>query len=507
VLVSEFSERLSYYGIASSFIIYLTTVIQQDVKTAARNVNYWSGVTTLTPLLGGFLADSYLGRYYTVFISSVLYLIGLILLTMTWFLPSLKPCGGGSTSVCREPKKIHEVTFFIAMYLISVATGGHKPALESFGADQFDDDNKEERMKKTSFFNWWNCALCCGLFLGVTVIVYIQDHVSWGAADVILAVAMGLSLAVFIIGRPFYRYRVPKGSPLTPMLHVIVAAIRNRNLPHISSPALLYELPRSEMSRTRQLCHTDNIKFLDKAAIATEKPSPWKLTTVTRVEELKLLINMLPIWLTTIPFGLNIAQGSTFYIKQSTLLDRSIGDNIVIPPSSIFTLSVIGMITTISLYEKVLVPILRKSTNNEQGITTLQRIGIGIFLSIASMVVAALVERFAMVGLQEYFYEQVPDSMRSLGISFYLSVIGAGNFVSSGLITVVDRITKRSNDGKSWFGKDLNSSRLDNFYWLIAAITMVNLVVYVFLARRYDYKKVQQTNVTEMSGEDVDNLA
>ncbi|CAN1292007.1 Protein NRT1/ PTR FAMILY 5.6 [Linum perenne] len=358
IILSEFSERLSYYGIASSFIIYLTTVIQQDVKTAARNVNYWSGVTTLTPLLGGFLADSYLGRYYTVFISSVLYLIGLILLTMTWFLPSLKPCGGGSTSVCREPKKIHEVTFFIAMYLISVATGGHKPALESFGADQFDDDNKEERMKKTSFFNWWNCALCCGLFLGVTVIVYIQDHVSWGAADVILAVAMGLSLAVFIIGRPFYRYRVPKGSPLTPMLHVIVAAIRNRNLPHISSPALLYELPRSEMSRTRQLCHTDNIKFLDKAAIVEDrKPSPWKLTTVTRVEELKLLINMLPIWLTTIPFGLNIAQGSTFYIKQSTLLDRSIGDNIVIPPS------------------------------------TLQRIGIGIFLSIASMVVAALVER------------------------------------------------------------------------------------------------------------------
>ncbi|CAN1292011.1 Protein NRT1/ PTR FAMILY 5.7 [Linum perenne] len=363
IILSEFSERLSYYGIASSFIIYLTTVIQQDVKTAARNVNYWSGVTTLTPLLGGFLADSYLGRYYTVFISSVLYLIGLILLTMTWFLPSLKPCGGA---------------FFIAMYLISVATGGHKPALESFGADQFDDDNKEERMKKTSFFNWWNCALCCGLFLGVTVIVYIQDHVSWGAADVILAVAMGLSLAVFIIGRPFYRYRVPKGSPLTPMLHVIVAAIRNRNLPHISSPALLYELPRSEIGNLNS---------------ATEKPSPWKLTTVTRVEELKLLINMLPIWLTTIPFGLNIAQGSTFYIKQSTLLDRSIGDNIVIPPSSIFTLSVIGMITTISLYEKVLVPILRKSTNNEQGITTLQRIGIGIFLSIASMVVAALVER------------------------------------------------------------------------------------------------------------------
>lgn len=71
----EFSERLSYFGIATSLILYLSKVIHQDLKTAARNVNYWSGVTTLMPLLGGFIADAYLGRFSTVLISTIIYLM------------------------------------------------------------------------------------------------------------------------------------------------------------------------------------------------------------------------------------------------------------------------------------------------------------------------------------------------------------------------------------------------------------------------------------------------
>ena len=71
----EFSERLSYFGIATSLIIYLSKVMHQDLKTAARSVNYWAGVTTLMPLFGGFLADAFMGRFTTVFVSSVIYLL------------------------------------------------------------------------------------------------------------------------------------------------------------------------------------------------------------------------------------------------------------------------------------------------------------------------------------------------------------------------------------------------------------------------------------------------
>jgi solute carrier family 15 (peptide/histidine transporter), member 3/4 len=70
----ELSERLSYFGLATNLIIYLTRVLHQDLKTAARSVNYWQGVTTLAPLFGGFLADAYLGRYSAVLSSTFIYI-------------------------------------------------------------------------------------------------------------------------------------------------------------------------------------------------------------------------------------------------------------------------------------------------------------------------------------------------------------------------------------------------------------------------------------------------
>ncbi|XP_057476720.1 protein NRT1/ PTR FAMILY 5.6-like [Actinidia eriantha] len=535
IIAIEFSERLTYFGIATNLISYLSRVIRQDLKTAAKNVNYWLGVTTMMPLIGGFLADAYTGRFPMILISSILYLMGLGLLTMSQFIPSLKPC---ISKMCTNPGKVHEVVFFLAMYLISLGTGGHKPCLESFGADQFDDDHEEERKQKMSYFNWWNFALCCGLLLGVTLIVYVQDYESWGIASLILTVTMAVAIAIFYSGKPFYRYRVPEGSPLTPMLQVFVAAMRKRHVWHPSSPALLYEVPKKAQGRL--LCHTNNLRFLDKAAIIegsenflTEKqPNPWRLATVTQVEEMKLVINIIPIWLTSLTFGVCMAQTTTFFVKQSATMNRKIGDSFEIPPASVHTLSAIGMIVSVTIYDKILVPILRRATGNERGIKILQRVGIGMVFPVLSMAIAALVERkrlrvvereiirgersgtlsmsafwlapqlvvfgigdgFTLVGLQEYFYDQVPDSMRSLGIAFYLSVIGIGNFLSSFLITVVDHITK--NTGTSWFGKDLNNSRLDNFYWLLAVLNGLNLCMFVLLAKRYKYKNVQRSVVT-----------
>lgn len=188
---------------------------------------------------------------------------GLLLLTLSGIVPALKPCESDDGGTCEEVRRIHVVIFFLAIYLISVGTGGHKPSLESFGADQFDDDHPEERKKKMSFFNWWNFGLCCGLLLGVTLIVYLQDHISWSMADIVLTVVMATSILIFCLGRPFYRFRKTTGSPFTPMLQVLVAAIAKRNLPYPSNPVHeLYEIPRSEQiqGKERLLCHTERLK-------------------------------------------------------------------------------------------------------------------------------------------------------------------------------------------------------------------------------------------------------
>ena len=182
---------------------------------------------------------------------------GLILLTLSWFIPGLKPC---HEEVCVEPRRAHEIAFFIAIYLISIGTGGHKPSLESFGADQFEDDHPEERKMKMSYFNWWSAGLCAGVLTAVTIVVYIEDHIGWGVAGIILTVVMATSLLVFLIGKPFYRYRAPSGSPLTPMLQVFVAAVAKRHLPRPNDSSLLHELSREEYNKGRLLSRTEKLK-------------------------------------------------------------------------------------------------------------------------------------------------------------------------------------------------------------------------------------------------------
>ncbi|XP_010427058.1 PREDICTED: protein NRT1/ PTR FAMILY 5.7-like [Camelina sativa] len=542
IIAIEFSERLSYFGIATNLVVYLTTILHQDLKMAVKNANYWSGVTTLMPLLGGFVADAYLGRYATVLLATTVYLMGLILLTLSWFIPGLKAC---HEEICVEPRKAHEIAFFIAIYLISIATGGHKPSLESFGADQFEDGHSEERKMKMSYFNWWTAGLCSGILTAVTAIVYIEDRVGWGVAGIVLTIVMATSFCILLVGKPFYRYRAPSGSPLTPILQVFVAAISKRHLPCPNDSSVLYELTKEEYTKGRLLSSTKNLKFLDKAAVIedrendntkTEKQSPWKLATVTKVEEVKLLINMIPIWFFTLAFGVCATQSTTLFIKQAIIMDRHIiGTKFIVPPASMFSLVALSIIFTVTIYERVLVPLLRRATGNERGISILQRIGTGMVFSLFAMIIAALIEKkrldyakehhmsktmtlsaiwlapqfivlgvadaFTLVGLQEYFYDQVPDSMRSLGIAFYLSVLGAASFANNLLITVSDHLAEEIS-GKGWFGKDLNTSRLDRFYWMLAALTAANICFFVIVAMRYTYKSVQPSMAVVADGGD-----
>lgn len=155
-------------------------------------------------------------------------------------------------------------------------------------------------------------------------------------------------------------------------------------------------------------------RFLDKAATVTAEDevgdgvqvNNWRLCTVTQVEEVKLLGKVMPIWLTTLMFIVTAQQLSTVYLRQGLTMDLHMGPNFKIPPASLELSCAITALIAIPLYDLYLVPFVRRFTGNERGFSLLQRIGIGLVMSVLGMAVSAIVERkrldvVALYGMQD----------------------------------------------------------------------------------------------------------
>lgn len=56
---------MAYYGIATNLVVYLTDRLHQGIVTSANNVTNWIGTVWMTPIIGAYIADAYLGRYWT----------------------------------------------------------------------------------------------------------------------------------------------------------------------------------------------------------------------------------------------------------------------------------------------------------------------------------------------------------------------------------------------------------------------------------------------------------
>jgi len=210
-------------------------------------------------------------------------------------------------------------------------------------------------------------------------------------------------------------------------------------------------------------------------------------------------------------------------------MDRSISHGIDFPAASLQFFMKLSIVLFIPIYDRVFVPLARALTRKPSGITMLQRIGTGIFFichdyghccsrwdeeaqncprtwtgwsarfddsneclvvnpSIYLACLLGIAESFTMVGLQEFFYDQVPSDLRSVGIALNLSIFGTGNFLSSFLISVIEKTTG-GNGRYSWFDNNLNRAHLDYFYWLLAGMSVVRMAFYVYSAKSYIYNR------------------
>ncbi|KXZ50431.1 hypothetical protein GPECTOR_16g605 [Gonium pectorale] len=176
----------------------------------------------MTPLIGAYLADSKWGRYKTILVFSSIYLVGMVMLALTSWLPGLTPPDGDEATWPQLGALIASLS------IIALGTGGIKPNVSAFGADQFNEADPQDRREKESFFNWFYLAINVGSLIACTVIVFIQDQVSWTLGFGIPAVVMGMAVLLFVGGRRVYRHVAPTESPMERVVRVVAAAMHNR---------------------------------------------------------------------------------------------------------------------------------------------------------------------------------------------------------------------------------------------------------------------------------------
>lgn len=85
-----------------------------------------------------------------------------------------------------------------------------------------------------------------------------------------------------------------------------------------------------------------------------------------------------------------------------------------------------------------------------------------------------MADSFLEVAKLEFFYDQAPESMKSLGTSYSTTSLAIGNFMSSFLLSTVSEITKKR--GRGWILNNLNESRLD-YYYLFFAVQLDRFMV------------------------------
>ncbi|XAR66615.1 hypothetical protein NMG60_11012903 [Bertholletia excelsa] len=537
-------ENMATLALAVNLVTYFNTVMHFNIADAADEVTNFMGTAYILSILMAFLADAYIGRLKTLVISGCSEFLGLGLLAIQAHISGLKPplCNiFEATATCVKVAGGNAAYLFASLYLVAIGSAGIKAALPTHGADQFEEKDLKEATDLSSFFNWFLLAVCVGGVTSLTLIVWVQDHKGWDWGFGISTISIFLGILVLLVGLPWYRIHVIQGhNAITEIIQVYAAAFSNRKLSLPEDPQELYEINRDKEAAIEMefLPHTTAFRFLDKAAIQTtpaqlenpSTPNPWKLCTVTQVENAKTILGMLPLFCCTIFMTLCLAQLQTFSVQQGMTMDTSITSSFHIPPASLPIIPVAFLVILVPVYDKLAVPLLRKITGHPNGISHLQRVGVGLVLSSISMAIAGLVEvkrkhvarthgmldaipilkplpisvfwlsfqyfifgiadMFTYVGLLEFFYSQAPKALKSISTCFLWSSMAMGYFLSTILVNVVNRATEGMGKSGGWLaGNNINRNHLNLFYWLLSLLSMVNFFVYLIVAKRYKYRQ------------------
>jgi len=544
IIACEFCERLAYWSIAGSMVLFFQTQFHLSNADADTQFTLWSGGCFVFPLFGAWVADKKLGRYRTILFFCIIYLLGLCLVL-----------------VASTPQNMSLPVFYAAIYLVAFGTGGIKPNVSTFGAEQFNDDDPQDQAEKEVYFGWFYWSVNLGSFFSYAIVSFVcQFGISWLGGKKwgffvgfsIPVVVMVFSIFLFVAGTPRYNsIHMPQNHSQHPvqLFHIVFEALWKR---------------RYSKMAVKELGWIQRASVSFGGSYSTEE-----------VEDAAQILKLIPFLVLTIFFWGTYQQINTSFQNQGCQMNLNVG-TVKIPVAFLNIFDSLAIIVLVPFFNKVVYPFWKKCNMNP---TALKKIGLGFFVASVAMVCAGVLEtyrkklapsdgpypigkdnidnckniedfmpsrfqlyynspetnprpqfcyqvnncsalgtdnyldlscihcenipqispisvlwqsfQFILIGTAEiltaipgleFFYSEAPLSMKSTFASLNYLTISLGTWLVIPLIAVAN-ISKKS----PWIPSDLNDGHLDKYFFLLAGLNILNLIIFVCVAGEYQY--------------------
>jgi len=167
---TEMWERFSFYGMRALLILYMTNVLKMADETANFQYAAYNALVYTTPLLGGWLADRYLGYRKSIILGGILMAIGHLVLALP-----------------------QDFTFFLGLGFLISGNGFFKPNISSLLGRFY----AENDPRKDTGYSIFYMGVNIGAFLGSMICGYLGQKVNWHYGFGLAGIFMILGLAVF----------------------------------------------------------------------------------------------------------------------------------------------------------------------------------------------------------------------------------------------------------------------------------------------------------------------
>ncbi|GMN26827.1 hypothetical protein TIFTF001_040915 [Ficus carica] len=402
---------------------------------------------------------------------------------------------------------LQKVLFFSALPLIIFGSSIHRTnALERLV------DEEDSALTRTSNF----VSKVAVIVVAAVAFVIPFTLKQWQYRFLFPAAFMVLATAIFLSGSSMYKKDGPQGSPQTTVLRVLVASFlrrSNNSLTNSSSHRHNHRTPYSH--RFRYLDRAVGTDILKNQSAKLNQNNRWRNCTEKEVEEIKKVLVRIPLCLTLFILGVIYCVRDSYFIEQAGTMDQYVGRSKV--PLVVLEF---GSKISKALFASLYSVITKKFTRNEKS-KYAGCVGIAVSMVLATLccMVSAKMEILRLFDVNIYNLHDtdstVPMSMFWLlpqncllggfkgildkSIDFFFSddddptssewfmihfaffIFGLGNIGSVVLVSMLSQLSTWGSDGTSWFEDNLNDSRLDNYYWVLASLSIGNILCYRIL--------------------------